>query len=231
MVTTNIYALELEQGKYYIGKTQHPDFRLNDHFSGNGSTWTKMYKPIKTLEIVNNCSPYDEDKYVFIYANKYGIENVRGGSFSKPVLTQNERNMLSKVIVGANDKCFGCGGNHFIKYCPNKIVKNTVVNSDTTNSSARVVSYYKNGIKYFKTIKADSKPKVINAINTYTEVKHPEIEVNLEPKTENTFTKIKHPEAVDVVEETVGDEDANLIKKKDEDVIGAIISFFIKCCS
>lgn len=32
-----IYILQLEKGKYYVGKTKEPNFRLDAHFNGNGS--------------------------------------------------------------------------------------------------------------------------------------------------------------------------------------------------
>lgn len=32
-----IYVLQLEQGKYYVGKTNNPNFRLTSHFQSNGS--------------------------------------------------------------------------------------------------------------------------------------------------------------------------------------------------
>ena len=38
-----IYVLKLEQEKYYIGKTNNPEFRINDHFNNIGSEWTKKY--------------------------------------------------------------------------------------------------------------------------------------------------------------------------------------------
>ena len=41
-----IYALELKQGKYYIGKTSNPNFRIESHFNSEGSGWTKKYKSI-----------------------------------------------------------------------------------------------------------------------------------------------------------------------------------------
>ena len=58
-----IYVLELENNKYYVGKTTNPDFRLEQHFTSSGSQWTKKYKPIKILELKPNCDVYDEDKY------------------------------------------------------------------------------------------------------------------------------------------------------------------------
>ena len=44
-----IYTLQLEKGKYYVGKTNNPQFRLESHFNSNGSEWTKLYKPLKVL--------------------------------------------------------------------------------------------------------------------------------------------------------------------------------------
>lgn len=79
----SIYILSLENGKYYIGKTRDISSRLNSHFEGNGSTWTKKFKPTMEFTVFDNCDDFDEDKYVKIYMSKYGIENVRGGSYSR----------------------------------------------------------------------------------------------------------------------------------------------------
>ena len=35
-----IYILELENNKYYVGKTTNPNFRLEQHFNNSGSHWT-----------------------------------------------------------------------------------------------------------------------------------------------------------------------------------------------
>ena len=94
-----IYVLQLQSDKYYIGKTENPEFRLNDHFDSEGSAWTKKYKPIKIKEIIENCDAYDEDKYTKIYMSKYGIDNVRGSTY----------NTIQKEIDGETDKCYTCG--------------------------------------------------------------------------------------------------------------------------
>jgi hypothetical protein len=116
-----IYILQLKDKKYYIGKTTNPKFRLYNHFNSNGSEWTKIYKPIKVVELIKNCDDYDEDKYTKIYMDKYGIDNVRGGSFVSVKLDKITINHLNQMSNGTNDKCFLCGNKgHFVKDCRKK---------------------------------------------------------------------------------------------------------------
>jgi hypothetical protein len=113
-----IYILELENKKYYIGKTTNPDFRLEQHFNKCGSQFTKKYKPKKVLKIIPNCDDYDEDKHTLKYMEQYGINNVRGGSFCELKLNKNNIETIKKMINGSTDKCYICGENgHFAKYC------------------------------------------------------------------------------------------------------------------
>lgn len=93
---TFIYTLKLEKGKYYVGKTNNPEFRLKSHFSSNGSKWTKIYKPLKVIELKPNCDDYDEDKITMQYMDRYGINNVRGGSFVSVKLDESTMNTLKK---------------------------------------------------------------------------------------------------------------------------------------
>jgi cellular nucleic acid-binding protein len=121
-----IYVLKLEQEKYYIGKTNNPQFRLDNHFTSNGSEWTKIYKPVFLLELRPNCDDYDEDKVTRQYMDKYGIENVRGGSFVSIKLNKSTIDHLQQMSNGTNNKCFTCGCiGHFTNNCTNKKKQDT----------------------------------------------------------------------------------------------------------
>ena len=87
-MTTNVYALKLADGKYYIGKSDNIEQRLHDHFSGSGSAWTREYKPIKVIERRENVSRFEEDKMTKEYMEKYGIDNVRGGAYTQVDLSE-----------------------------------------------------------------------------------------------------------------------------------------------
>jgi len=83
--TTQIYKLNLEDGKKYVGKTTNIDRRMNQHFSGNGAKVTKKFKPIDG-KVVDSCHGYFSDKleqkYTNKYINKHGYNNVRGGKYT-----------------------------------------------------------------------------------------------------------------------------------------------------
>lgn len=114
----NIYILELTNSKYYIGRTTNTAMRIEDHFNNKGCEYTKKYKPIKVIEMYKDCDVYDEDKYVLKYMAKYGIDNVRGGSFSQIELDENEIEIINKMINNAENKCYNCGKvGHFINDC------------------------------------------------------------------------------------------------------------------
>lgn len=118
MATTNIYILRLTEGKYYVGKTDNIEKRYQEHLSGNGSAWTRKYKPIAIEKTIQGASTFDEDRYVKEYMSKHGINNVRGGQYVEMHLGDMQQEEIKKSIRGASNLCMRCGrGNHWAKDC------------------------------------------------------------------------------------------------------------------
>lgn len=132
---TTIYILRLEQGKYYVGKSEDVPHRYQQHLNGSGSAWTRKYKPLSLVKTIENASPFDEDKITKEYMSKYGIENVRGGSYVEIELRAFQRDALNMEIWSAKDLCTKCGrGGHFVKDC-----------YATTEVSGRKIEYEDSG--------------------------------------------------------------------------------------
>lgn len=113
-----IYVLKQKNDKYYIGKSNNPEIRIENHMTLNGSFWTKLYEPINVIEIIPNCDDYDEDKYTLKYMEKYGVENVRGGSFCEINLSKENIITINRMLNGSNNRCYKCNKTgHFIKDC------------------------------------------------------------------------------------------------------------------
>jgi hypothetical protein len=141
-----IYALRLIKGKYYIGKTNKLGFRLDIHFNYEGSIWTKIYKPIEVCEIIPNCDNFDEDKYTIKYMDRYGIKNVRGGSFVSVKLSSSQINFLEQMINGANNRCFNCGKQgHFANNCNINCYSSDSESSDSSKSTSSEEVCYRCG--------------------------------------------------------------------------------------
>ena len=114
---STIYIIKLENGKYYVGKSNTPSIRILKHFQEKGSEWTKLHKPIKVISKIPG-DAFDEEKYTLIYMEKYGIDNVRGGSYCKVSLTKHERDKALQTIQSIGDKCYKCGmKGHFANKC------------------------------------------------------------------------------------------------------------------
>lgn len=115
----SLYILELAGGKYYVGKTTDIKRRVEQHLTGRGSEWTKLHKPIKVLETRKLKDEHDENNTTKDLMKKYGIDNVRGGSYSQVMLPSAYKSAVTAEVRGNTNTCFGCGkSGHFVKDCP-----------------------------------------------------------------------------------------------------------------
>ena len=61
-----VYVLELEHGKYYVGKTTNVPRRFKQHLSGSSSIWTRMFRPIRIINIIHECDGLDAVSYTHL---------------------------------------------------------------------------------------------------------------------------------------------------------------------
>lgn len=142
-MSTNIYILKLQGGRYYVGKSDNVMKRYGEHLSGNGSAWTRKYKPIGIEKVIENVSPFDEDKFTKEYMVKYGMDKVRGGTYVSVELDDFQKEALNTEIWGAQDKCTTCGRKgHFVKDCyAKKDVSGNEIYEDSSEEEIWCCSY------------------------------------------------------------------------------------------
>ena len=110
----------MQNNKYYIIKTKNKEF----DFLNCSSLWTKKYKPLSIINIIKNCSQFDEEKIILEYMFEHGIHNVRGGTFSTIKINKKRRKYLKKKFRSSLKQCFNCGNpKHFKNKCPHNKCK------------------------------------------------------------------------------------------------------------
>jgi predicted GIY-YIG superfamily endonuclease len=121
-----LYVLQLEGGKYYVGKTDDVQKRFEQHKLGYfGSQWTKTNKPEKILETRQVISIHDENNVTKDLMKLYGVNNVRGGCYTQVDLLDYQHDCLLYELRCISDCCFKCGrSGHFITQCrePDEVI-------------------------------------------------------------------------------------------------------------
>jgi predicted GIY-YIG superfamily endonuclease len=120
-----IYTLELENNKYYIGMTNNPEIRIGQHHEGTGASWTIKYKPINILNIKPSSGAFDENNTTKELMIKYGIDNVRGGTYCTEYIDKTQKELLQKELWSVANCCIRCGyKDHYINQCRKRIDAN-----------------------------------------------------------------------------------------------------------
>lgn len=92
-----IYCLALEDNKYYIETSKSISTRLSLHRSRTACAWTSRHTVIDVVEIIS-ANYTSENDVVERYMALYGVDNVRGGSYSSVKLRDRDYKYLRRKI-------------------------------------------------------------------------------------------------------------------------------------
>ncbi len=111
---SGVYILELTDGCLYVGYSDDIESRIEEHFAGEGSAWTKAHSPVKVLHTLYGKTKIDESSETLKLMAKYGWKKVRGG----PWCTVELQNPPLDQIAHITDSCLRCGrNNHWVEDC------------------------------------------------------------------------------------------------------------------
>lgn len=118
-----IYTILLEDGKYLVKKLSCSRKKVIEHLENNECEWTDKYGfeecYVKIQECANNVST--EEIMTLIAMDKYGVDNVRGGSYQNIILSRADKSDIREKI-NCIYGCNRCKLSHFASRCgkPNK---------------------------------------------------------------------------------------------------------------
>jgi len=123
--TEYVYVLQLEMDKLYVGKSKDVHERLCEHRKG-ATAWTAKYKPVPGdvaifyEEVMHHKT--DEDAMTERVMSDFGIENVRGGTYSQVILSPWLLKTLEDKKCTWGDLCFVCKKKgHTSRICPDRL--------------------------------------------------------------------------------------------------------------
>ena len=127
-MTCGVYVFQCNnKNKYYVGKSDNVENRINQHNTGDGAKFVKNNGGVyKQLDLITPNNTEDlglrEQQETIAQMLVHGFNNVRGWEFTSSVdLTYEECVSIKTLILGSGDFCRKCGSTeHFIKDCENK---------------------------------------------------------------------------------------------------------------
>lgn len=141
-----VYVLECEGNKFYVGKSLYSDQEnaVYPRDLEDETAWTKLHKPVRFVGVITDCSDDAyEDELTLEYMEKYGIDNVRGGSFSSIDLDDKTRTYIRRMI-SSPFACYKCRSpEHYTSECDQShLTREVKIETDCELE----------GMNYFKTV-------------------------------------------------------------------------------
>lgn len=117
-----IYVLELAQGRVYVGHSGDVRRRIQQHMTGQGAAFTKVFPPtgiiLPRLGCVTGSAEAAERDETLRYMFLRGIDFVRGWRYVRVTMPEAEQQDAEDNIRELFDLCRRCGHpGHFITHC------------------------------------------------------------------------------------------------------------------
>ena len=149
---TNVIVICLDNNKKFLALSKQKQFALEYHFNKNDYEFTKENRPLYIEKVIQINNIFDLDKYVKYYMYKYGIDNIRGGSYTNNILSEEIKQVIQIEFWTIENKCSNCGGDHHIKDCCLKIKNDNEViniNANYPNNTYKTPVKADSGYVYF----------------------------------------------------------------------------------
>lgn len=112
-----VYVLQCENNKYYIGKTtNHFRETYREHLNGTASDWTKLYKPIRLVDLVCPAELSDEQRLTTIFMNRFGVDNVRSDLYPEVQIEDRTMQFINNELLGSIRGCLICEKEDHLTY-------------------------------------------------------------------------------------------------------------------
>jgi hypothetical protein len=114
---------------------------MEEHWSGQGSTWTRLNPPQKGVAFYPQTFSLEEDVRVKEMMMEHGIEKVRGGSYSNIHLLPEQTQNLQREIRHARNECLRCGSSeHWAEECSQQKLRDEEEEKKTSSPEAQTTS-------------------------------------------------------------------------------------------
>lgn len=115
-----VYALKCDDGCYFIGQSNKEYIAdVRQHFKRQVPGWTQLHTPIQIDFLRFFCDERDVDMFTRAYMYRYGIDKVRGGSYTNTTLTLQQLREIELSQYEGFVVCHRCqiNGHNYTK-CP-----------------------------------------------------------------------------------------------------------------
>ena len=129
-----VYKLRLEHGAFYIGRSRNVSVRIEKHKTNDSCFWLNRHHFVAVDDIITmhnmhgeiiDADQFFEDSIVLRTMASVGIDLVRGGSWSKLELTNDDIKTIQGFLKNGQDLCYLCQSEqHMWKNCPQVKCKN-----------------------------------------------------------------------------------------------------------